>query len=271
MELTLYEKCRKKRLNLQYAIVIFSIALFYAAVITPLFIQGKTNIMLINSVFPVVWDVIKTAVEYLFYWVSFAYVLYFVSRFSIQNCKGILATYFGASVFLYSANLLSSLITLNDFSAFRLNDLKDVMMYVAFDSLHMAAVVLIAFAFLTPLQKRAIYAQRLTRKKDPNAALKLPQWLPFRSFFDLKNELMRTALCASAISAGIHICSRIIYDMFFGKPLGTADLLWMISAYVAEILAFVAGYLIIIFLLNQLYLKEELKKDSFHSSISNDE
>ncbi len=267
MNLTLYEKCRKKQLLKQYTIIAFAIALFYAAVCTPVFIQGKTNVMLINSIFPIIWDVVMTAVNYIFYWVSFAYVLYFIAYFSLQNCKGILGIYLGVSLFLYSANLLSSLLTLNDFSAFRLNDLWDIAMYVLFDTLHMAAVVLIGSVLLLPIQKRAIRARSVALKKDPNAKLNLPKWLPFGSFFDLKNELMRSAFFASAISAGIHIFSRIVYDLFFGEPAGTADLLWMISAYISEILALIAGYLVIIFILNQLFFQEERKRNNYEAAL----
>ena len=266
MKLSLFEACRKKALLKQYTLIAFAIAVFYSVVCMPIRILGYTDVLLINSIFSVVWDLVVTFVIYAFYWVPFAYMLYLTSRFTIGNCKGFFGIYIGVSTFLYSASLLTQFLYLKNFYEFVLNDLLDIVMYVTFDAVQMGIVTLIAWCILRPLQERAKRAHRLALTKNPKAPLMMPQWLPFGSFFNLKNELMRCAFLASAVSAGIHILTRVRYDLFFGEPVNNVDLAWIIVSYFSEIVAFVVGYLVIVLILNQLYLKEEQKKDAYQKA-----
>ncbi|MBQ9761246.1 MAG: hypothetical protein IJW16_07850 [Clostridia bacterium] len=259
MELSLLDRYRKKRLTLIYAVLIFGIALFYAAVCTPVHIWAYSNILVSETVFLIVWDGVVTAVNYLFYWVSFAFMLYFFARFTAKNSKSVLFVYLGASAFLYLANLLSSCIV-NGFADFVLNDLLDVLMYTALDAAQMAFAALLAWWALKPAQEHARRVYLKARGDDPEATLKMPRFLPFTRLFDLKNPLMRSAFLASAISAVFHIASRIRYDIFFGAPVNTADLLWMIFAYVSELIAWLVGYFIMILLLNHLDIREGKKE-----------
>ena len=259
MELSLLDRYRKKRLTLIYAVLIFGIALFYAAVCTPVHIWAYSNILVSETVFLIVWDGVVTAVNYLFYWVSFAFMLYFFARFTAKYSKSVLFVYLGASAFLYLANLLSSCIV-NGFADFVLNDLLDVLMYTALDAAQMAFAALLAWWALKPAQEHARRVYLKARGDDPEATLKMPRFLPFTRLFDLKNPLMRSAFLASAISAVFHIASRIRYDIFFGAPVNTADLLWMIFAYVSELIAWLVGYFIMILLLNHLDIREGKKE-----------
>jgi hypothetical protein len=268
MKLSLFEAARKKALMRQYTLIAFSIALFYAIVCTPIRILGYTNVLFINSVFSVVWDLVVTAVNYAFYWISFAYMLYMVSRFTIGNCKGFFGVYIGASAFLYVASLLASFIYLGNFYEFVLNDLLDIVMTVGFDAVQMGIVALIACTLLRPHQERAMRAHRLALTKNPKAVLKMPQWLPFASFFDFGNPLMRSSLFSALVSSGIHILTRIRYDLFFGEPVNNVDLLWIIIYYASEIVAFVVGYLVLVLLLNHFYLKEDEKKQIYERATS---
>lgn len=263
MTLSLFEKCRHSRLRLKYAIVIFAIAIFYAAVCTPIAIWAYSDVLISSSVFLTVWDVVVTAVNYSFYWVSFAFMLYFVSRFTLKNSKGILGIYVGACAFLYVANLLSSCI-MNGFSDLYLTDLRDILMYVAFDALQMAIAVWIAHILLSPAQILAQRTFMIEKASNPEATLKMPQCFPFTGVFALKNRLMRAAFFASMVSFAVHVLSRVIYDAFLlGAPRGIEDLLWMIFAYLSEIVACFVGYFVIILILHQLHLKEAEKKARF--------
>ena len=243
MELSLFEACRKKRLTLVYAITAFAIALFYAAVCTPIQIWAYSNILVSETVFLILGDGVVTAVGYAFYWVSFAFVLYFLSRFTAKSCKSVLGVYLGASAFLYLASLLSSCLV-NGFEDFVLNDLLDVLMYVGLDAAQMAIVFLIGW--------------KLINGRDS---------LPIPSLLQWKNPMARSAFLASAVSALIHIASRIRYDLFYGIPTDTADLLWMISAYVSELVALIVGYLLIVLLLNLLEAKEAERRKNYSESI----
>ncbi len=236
MELSWFEACRKKRLTLTFALTAFAIALFYAAVCTPVQIWAYSNVLVSETVFLILWDGVVTAVGYSFYWVSFAFVLYFLSRFTIKNCKAVLGVYLGASAFLYLANLIASCLV-NGFSDFVLNDLLDVLMYVGLDAAQMAIVVLIGWKLVNGVES-----------------------LPLTSLFRWKNPMARSAFFAATVSPLVHIATRIRYDVFFGVPTDTADLLWMISAYLSELVAWIVGYLLIVLLLNYLDVKEAAKK-----------
>ena len=266
MTLSLFEKCRQTRLQKQYAIVIFAIALFYAAVCTPIYIWAYSDILISRSIFVTVWDVIVTAVNYSFYWISFSIVLYFMSRFTLKSCKGVLGIYVGACAFLYVANLLASCI-MNGFSALDGRDFLDVLMYVGLDALQMAIVVWIAYTLLSPAQILAQRKYAIEKAQNPDAMLKMPVWLPFGGLFCLQNKLMRAAFFASMVSFLVHALSRAIYDIFLlGAPRGLEDLLWMIFAYVSEIVAFFVGYFVIVLILNQLHVKEAQKTARFEKN-----
>ena len=260
MELSLFEQCRKKRLVLTYAIIAFSIALFYAAVCTPIHLWAYSNILVSETAFLIIWDGVVTAVNYCFYWISFAFVLYFLSRFTVKNSKSVLGIYLGASAFLYMANLISSCLV-NGFADFVVNDLLDILMYLGLDALQMGIMLLVTWRILKPSQDRAMQTYLMECGNNPKAERKLPQYLPFVSFFDFKNPLLRSVFCASAVSAGFHILSRVRYDFFIGAPANTVDLVWMIFAYVSEIVAFLIGCLVMILLLNHLDHIESRKKE----------
>lgn len=262
MTLSLFDACRKRRLTQLFSIVIFSVALFYAAVCMPVYWLASSNILLLESAFFIIWDGVATIVSYLFYWTAFAFMLYFASRFTLKNSKALLGVYLGASTFLYGSTLISYCLV-NGFSDFAVKDLLDILIYVSIDAVIMALAVLIAWRILKPMQDRAkrTYLQQLSQ--DPDAELKMPKWLPFVRLFDFKNELMRCAFFASSVSAGYHIISRIGYDIFFGAPGNTVDLLWMIFAYVSEIVALFVGYFVMLLILNQLDMKEEEKQINY--------
>ena len=95
----------------------------------------------------------------------------------------------------------------------------------------------------------------------------MPQWLPFDSFFSRKNKLMCASLFAAAVPSLLRIVGRLYYDIFFfGMPAGTADTLWMIFYYVADIALVLIGYLIIILLLNRIEARENQRKKVYQQS-----
>lgn len=260
MTLTFYEKCRKIRLLKQFTILILAISAFYAAVCTPVLIWAQSDILIADSVFLTVWDVVMTMVNYAFYWVSFAYILYAISKFTLGNCKSFLGFYFVASLFRYAANLLAACV-MDGFSMLYWSDLFNILLYVGLDAVQMGVVVLLVWLCVKNRQERAMLAHRRALAEDPNAPLKMPQWLPFTSLFDLKkNELVRAAFLTSTVPAVIHIASRIRYDIFIGAPASVADTVWMIVYYLSDVAAWLIGYLLIVFLLNQLHAFEEKKK-----------
>lgn len=268
MKLSVYEQCRKKRLTLQYAIIGFAIVLLYSAVCQPVFIWAKNDIIIRDSMFPVIWEMLSNIVNYLFYCVSFVYMLYLASRFTLRACKPFFAIYASASAVMYAVSLLSAVI-LKEISALGLGDLLDILMYVGFDALQMAIASFIAWKLLHGKQERAMRAYLFALSKDPNAEPVVQQWLPFASLFDLKNELMRTAFFAAMIPAAWRILGRLYYDIFFwGLPVNLTDALWMVFYYLADVALFFLGYLLIVLLLNRIDSKEDRRQRAYQSAFS---
>ena len=82
--------------------------------------------------------------------------------------------------------------------------------------------------------------------------------MPFASMFSFSNGMQRANLLMAAIPAVTQIVYRAIYDIaFYGVARDLADLLWMISYYLADVLSMVVGYFVILLLLNRFYLNEE--------------
>ena len=267
MELSLYEQCRKKRLLMRFSIWIFSAALLYSAVCMPIFIWAQSDIILSEGIFLTIWQMVSTVVNCIYYWIAFAYMLYFVSRFTVANCKSFFAIFIASSFALYAVSLLSSGLLVG-FEDFTLNDVWDILMYVAFDAIQMAIVTLIAWALLRHLQARSVRAYLFELTKNPKATLTMPQWLPFDRLFDRKNELMRASLFAAIIPAAGRLLSRLYYDIFFfGAPVGVADTVWMIFYYLADIALFVIGYLFIVLWLNRLDLCEDRRRDAYEKAL----
>ena len=238
MKLSLYEACRKKRLTAGATAIMIGIAFFYAAVCMPVLIWAKSDVVLEESIFLVVWELVSTAINYLFYWVSFSFMLYFAARFTLQNCKALLGWYVGACAVMYLVSLISSGV-LNGVTAFSLRDIGDVAMYVGFDSALMAIAVFVAWKVLGKAQEEAACEYVIKEPDDADDLSILPQFLPFTSYFNFKNTVMKALFWIVFIPSAWHLFSRLYYDIFFfGIPVDTVDLLWMIFYYVSEIVTF---------------------------------
>ena len=269
MKLSIYEACRLKRLTLLFSIWSFGIALFYSAVCQPIFIWANSDILIAEGVFLLIWKTVLTVVNYAYYVVTLAFMLYFISRFTQKNCKGFFIVYLLSSVLMYTVSLLSAGF-LNGFEDFAINDMLDILMYTGFDALQMGIAVLIAWWILHPLQERAVRAHFLALTKNPLAEPSMPQWLPFDSVWNLKNELMRSALFASMIPAAWSLIGRLYFDIFFwGMPANTADALWMAFYYISDLIMWLVGYLVIVLILNRIDAREDKKRKAYLASLHN--
>jgi hypothetical protein len=266
MKLSLYEACRRNRLTKRFAIWSFGIAFFYSAVCQPVLTWALSDYLIRESFFPIVWEMLGKVTNYLFYFFAFAYMLYLVSRFTLKNCYGFFAIYLASSAFLYTVSLISTCLLMG-FEDFVLNDLLDILMYVSFDAVQMGVAVLIAWGLLHKMQERSIRAYYLELTKNPSAEAVMPQWLPFESFYNRENKLMRASLFVSAIPALLSLMGRLYYDVFFyGIPMSTSDILWMIFSYVSDFAFILIGYLIVILLLNRIDMRENQRKQAYQKS-----
>lgn len=254
MTLTPVEQHARRTCNRRFAVLIFALTLFYAAVCTPLYLLFSSNILFEDSVLPLLWDVLMGACNYLFYWGSFAFLLFLGARYSLRQCKAFFAVYAGAVLFRYTANLLASFLVMGfpTWSTFASSDLPYLLFDVVMDLVLMSLAVL-AFHLIvdqTPLNIAANGS--LMQAEEDVDCPRLQLWCDAQKLYDKSNALHRTAVWMGLIPAGLKMITRIIYDISYGAPTDGVDLMWMIVYYVIDILCAVVGYLVILFLLNHL-------------------
>ena len=246
----MFDRCRKKRLTVHLAVWLFAIALFYAAVCTPLSRFVLSDVLLSDTLLPFLLDALLLFCNYLFYWIAFAFLLYALFRFDLKDCVPHLAIYAGAVVFRYLANQIADFCvfgfpTINEFFSLYL---PYCLLDVFLDLVQMGIAVWIVMT----LKNAATFPDKLIVTE-----------LPVTKLWDMNKRVLRAAILISAVPAAFRLVSRVIYDVWYGAPQGLADLLWMIAAYLFDLVCVLLGYLVLVLLLNRFFLAEKkaLRKD----------
>ena len=240
MEKHLIDRMIRKQNYVKCAIILFGIAVFYAAVCTPLYHEANTNALLIDSVLPLIVDDVMIVLNYAYYLVAFAFLLNAsVISHKRVSYKPYFAIYVGATLFRYVANLISGFLCMGfptSWSAW-----SDELLYLGIDFLMDLILFIVAFSI--------IY---LRKDRIPGYT----KHMPIAKLMDRQNPISKTALYLAAIPATVHFLSRLIFDIFRGGlPKNGLDLLWMIIGYFSDLLGFVVGFFVILLLLNHLYMR----------------
>ena len=253
MELSLFEQSQKKKLTCRAAVLLFGIALFYAAVCTPLYLMMSSDILWAETPLPMLLDVIMTLANYSFYWIAFAYAGYMIYRLNLTSAIPMLAVYVGASVFQYAANLLSGYFVIGfpTWEDFASDELPYLIINTFLNFVLMAVAVGLAWWLEKKQGKRD---QRLTEE------------LPLCRLFSFQKGIQRAAWIIACIPAAAQFLSRVRYDIAYGAPRGWLDLIWMIVYYCSDILNVLIGYLVIVWVWNQISVKETEAKMAFESA-----
>lgn len=244
---------QKQRLQRFQNILLFSLASFYALICTPVYILSVTNILISDSVFPVLWDFVQDITQLLYYWVAFSFVIYITSKYSFAECKKTALVYAGCSAGRYLVSLLVGYLLLGATDGWDSigSDLIYMAVDILVDWLQMAVVLLVVYLFL--------------------ARTRTPGVLDFRSMIAFEHPVLRCTLVVAFVPAFFRILARIRYDIFFGAPqVGTGDLFWMIFYYCSDVLSGVVGYLCLFLILSQINLNVEEEKQRELSTISSD-
>ena len=244
---------RKKRITLEYAILIFAISALYSLVLTPLQSWAYNDVLIRDMGLSILFETLLDVLNYLFFWVSFAYFLWMTARFSIRECRFPMLVCLGAILFRYGTALLTGYL-LNGFPLWA-SFLEDTLPYLTIDVLLDVAIfgiglLLICFLFDFPTAAR--------RHGDRSWHTPLSAHLPFKGLFAPQNPLWRITLIVSALPSLSQILYRLIYDIFFyGAPRDWIDLLWILVYYLGDLLTAFVGFLVTLLLLNRAYLREE--------------
>lgn len=210
------------------AIFLFSVAVFYAAVCTPIY-QWSSADVAISEWFTVAWDFLQSLVRFAFFWLAASFVLVAVRTWG--TARAVLLFCGGAALLLHAGSLLAGLLMMRDFDSIG-TDLLDLAVSVALDVCQIALFRLIAY--LT-----------LSRRPAPDAG----RMLPARAL----------AVCA-AVPSLFQILNRILYDVAVGAPTGKSDLIVMITYYLIDLASAAVGYLVILLITDRLLNRNEVRK-----------
>jgi hypothetical protein len=134
--------------------------------------------------------------------------------------------------------------------------LSDLMYRIALPALYVYALLAVILFILYLIFRKVnafVKARKATEGKNTGSVFNEKSlFYPFRKLVDLQNPLQRSAFFIAIVFTINKIVSQIITDFQIGAPTDTADLLWMIAAYISAFLLGFAAYLFIIFILIQL-------------------
>ena len=254
MEQSVWTEERRRKTTRTGMWFIAAIALFYAAVCTPVYLWSSSDVLIVDTVFPVIWDVVQQLVRYLFYWTAFAFVIYLAARYTLKACKAYLIRYVVIVAVRYAVSLgISSAMLAGSAGWDSLwSDLLYMLLDIVFDCAQMALVVLVIHLVI-----------ERNRKPGAEQTILLPR------LFDFSNPILRTALLAVALPSAITLLSRMYYDIFFfGGAQNLVDLLVMIFSYLMDVVSVLIGYMAAFLIISKLNLKDEEARQDVMEQIS---
>ena len=255
MDYTLLDRAQKARLErtlLWFLLVVVAISAF---VLMPLSYLLASNVLLRDTVWPMLNDFLLEISNYIYFWGSFAAVLYVIYRYGFRESKGAVGLYCGAALIRYLAYFLIGCVMSGFPTSFR-DAWQDELVYLLLDVLmdlaQMGLVLLFAYIWMARQRHFSL------KKKS------YPAWLPYEGMMALKqNPLLRVTAVAAIIPAGIRLLSRVIYDVSLGGAIDSIDLVWQIIGYASDILYVIVGYLLMLWLLSTRYVKDTSALETF--------
>ena len=253
---TLYTELAKRSFLRTVLIWLGALTAFYTVVCTPIFSWATSDVLVQRSVFPLIWETLMSACNYLYFWVVLSAVLYAYVRFDASKYRsffGVVIAISFARYFLYyfAGCVVAGFPSINDF--FEIEFVEILFNFFA-DILLMA----LALPIVSSLFKKQ-FAKGLTHEAR---FASLSNFLPADRLFDHQNKICKAALFIAFIPSAFHMLSRIIYDLSYGAPTGLADLLWIVTGYLMDALSVLIGYVVMLLLINRFYLSEIKERET---------
>ena len=229
----------KKKLTLIGSVILLALSVFFFAVCTPISVWASSDILIAETVFPTIWDIFQTLIQFLIFWIAIAFFLLLSLSFGMKGTRLFVGWYALSAAIRYIGSLaVGNLMTSEMADAGRfLENLGYSGLDILFDCLQFGAIILAIYTVLL----------RKSTAKSENITL-FPQ-----TFIRDPNRMHGAVLLAVAIPSLIRLLGRIRYDFFFGAPQNIADLLWMIFFYLADIASIAIGYCIVMFIIIKIH------------------
>lgn len=229
----LHKKHNESKAEKQGWLWLIILAGAFAFIGTPVYHWVSSDILLKEMAIPNIWDIVQRLLQFAYYWVLFAVLLFVSARRTYRGCKNLLIVYACTSFLRYFFSLLVGFLMLSGWDTFGY-DFSFLLLDVAGDWL----IGGLAWGLIILLLK------------DKNGALYEDK--PMETLFNFHAAIPKTILCMATVPSFFSLVSRLIYDLFYGAPQSTYDLVWMILYYFCDILSAFVGYLVIFLIYNKL-------------------
>ncbi len=260
VEQNLFLNERKKKRCKQLSFALGGIALFYAVVCTPVYLILVSDVLYADTVLPFLWDILMKVCNYLFYWLSFAYLFYSVLLCGVKNSMGVVIVYAVVVPIRYFANHFASYVINGSQSTDEF--LSDYLPYILLDTVLDGVQFALALGMIAWLLQK--YLSPMATEKQRSTFLSSN--MPLEARFKGADPIAKIACWIAAIPAFFQFVSRLIYDFSMGLPSNLFGILWMLGAYLSDIAFAVIGYLLLALLLNRLYLADLKAQCEFEES-----
>ncbi len=249
----------EKKLTLYLFVAVFIIFSIYSFALVPLNVKSYTDIAFM---IPVLIDLLP-AVTYLTeiagMLIMYAFILFAAYRFGIKTVK--LYVMLFVVMILYRHLTSTAMIYVMNGSFPDASDLIfDLTYRIALPSLYIYAIMALILLIVYLVFRKAgalIKNKNAASVKTSDAASDGKRFFyPFIKLFSKENPLQKSALWIAVIFALNKLSSQILTDIDIGAPTDTADLLWMIAAYISCFLLGFASYLFLLFILIQLDIRD---------------
>lgn len=205
-------------------ILLFAIALFYAAVCTPIYQWSSADIA-VSEIFTTVWDFVQSLTRFAFFWLSAAFLLTSVKQYG--TARAILWLIGGAILLFHIGSLVAGLVMMHDLDTIGA-DLLSLAFSILLDLCQIALFRLIAYR---------------TLEKRPT------QTIPLRALW----------LCA-ILPTAVAVLGRLVFDLAYGAPTGKTDLIVMITYYLIDLANAPIGTLTLLLLTDRLSEQKEAQE-----------
>lgn len=233
----------EKKALLIGGIALLAVAVFFCAVCTPVSVWADSDIQISESIFPTVWDLFQLLLLYLFYWIAVASLTALLVRQGIVYSLRLLLFYIPASLIRSVGGT-----TVGEWASGDGFDGSQFLENIGFACLDCLLDLLLLF--LAGMVVSLLLLRKSTVKSRE-------EWLPPSAWFRGATRLNGAVLLAVAIPSAFQLFGRIRYDVSFGAPQNTTDLLQMIFFYLSDLFSVLLGYLFAIWFLHRITGKEE--------------
>ena len=256
MELSLFDCMYKKRLQTRYLILLAAIVVFYSFVYYPVYLYLNSNIVWNGSLLRLLWmEILEPLVNYLFFWGSFAFLLYSSARYSLKGSMPILAYYTVGTVLRYLFQNVAFIFMMGVNAWESEFYWHDLFLNIFLDLAIMGIAVLLIALWKNKKTPTSIFSG-----KQANCLSE--ECFNFSKFFDFKNLLLKTALLMAILPSAVRVLVRAWYDidliLLRGIPVtDIGEVLLIATYYITDCAGFLVGYLVMFMILSSLYLSEK--------------